>query len=250
MKELLTSSQGVSHPFLIERPRNHMTFVVIAGDKGLCGSHNSAVLNFALEQFCASPGSSLITLGHTAEAFFHSHDIIPDINLLGIVQDPTLARARKVAKELIQMYDDQLTDEIRMIFTSFYGDTKGKPVELHLLPIKLFDYVDVRDAETLDEIMYHPSAQTVMDMMVPQYIIGLLFGVMVQAYASEHYARMTAMHSATTNAREMIGDLRIKYNMARQSAITNEIAEITGGTEILRGEQEYNGEQLYDGQYQ
>jgi F-type H+-transporting ATPase subunit gamma len=195
-----------------------------------------------MEHVRETPNAGLITLGHTAEAFFHSRGMTPDITFLGIVQDPTLARARNVARELTKLYEDQLTDEIRMIFTSFYGETKGKPVEFRLLPIKLFDYGDVIDAETLDEIMYHPSAQTVLDMMIPQYIIGFVFGVMVQAYASEHFARMTAMHSATTNAQEMINDLRIKYNLARQSVITNEIAEITGGAELLRGEQSYAGE--------
>ena len=242
MKELLTSSQNVSHPFFLERPRRHMTYVVISGDKGLCGSHNSAVLNFAMDRIHKYPDSGLITLGHTAEAFFQSRGIIPDINYLGIVQDPTLARAREVAGELTDLYERRLTDEIRVVFTSFYGETKGKPVEFRFLPIKMFDYEDVRDAETLDEIMYHPSAQTVMDTIVPQYIIGLTFGVMVQAYSSEHFARMVAMHSATTNAQEMIEDLRAKYNLARQSAITNEIAEIAGGSELLRGEQLYDGE--------
>jgi len=242
MKEILTSSQDVSHPFLIEGQSQRSTFVVISGDKSLCGSHNSSVLNFALERISLKPGSYLITLGHTADAFFHSRGMMPDINFLGIVQDPTLARAREVAMELIQMYEDGLTDEIRVVFTSYYGETKCKPIEIRLLPIKLYDYDDVRDAEALDEIMYHPSAQTVLDMMVPQYIIGFVFGIMVQAYASEHFARMTAMHSATTNAQEMIDGLRTKYNLARQSVITNEIAEISSGAELLREDEQYGWE--------
>jgi F-type H+-transporting ATPase subunit gamma len=241
MKELLTSSQGVSHPFFLERPRHNITYVVISGDKSLCGSHNSVVLNYAMERIRSNPASSLITIGHTAEAYFHSRGMTPDITFLGIAQDPTLTRAREVSGELTDLYKKELTDEIRVIFTSFYGETKGKPVEFRLLPVKLHDYEDVRDAEALEEIMYHPSAQGVLDMMVPQYVIGLVFGVMVQAYASEHFARMTAMHSATTNAQEMIDSLRTKYNLARQSAITNEIAEIAGGAEILREESIYDG---------
>jgi len=241
MKELLTSSQDASHSFLVTRPRQHRTYVVIAGDKGLCGSHNSAVLNFALGHLKANPGSGLITLGHTAEAFFHSRGMTPDITLFGIVQDPTLTRAREVARELTRVYEDKLTDEIRVVFTSFYG-AKGNPVEFGLLPVTLHDYEDVTGEEALSEIMYHPSAQLVLDMLIPQYVIGLVFGVMVQAYASEHYARMNAMHSATTNAQEMIDHLRTQYNLARQSAITNEIAEITGAAEVLRGEQIYGGE--------
>ena len=235
MKEVLTSSQDVSHPYFTERPRNHNTFVVISGDKGLCGAHNSSILNFALNRMSEVPGSSLITLGHTAEDFFKSRGIIPDITLLGIVQDPTLEKAREVAQELTNLYATALTDNVHIIYTSFYGDSKGKPVEFRLFPIKLHDYDDVSDAEALHEILYHPSAQTVLDILVPQYTIGLVFGVMVQAYASEHYARMNAMRSATTNAQDMLTELNTQFNLARQSAITNEIAEITGAAEVMLG---------------
>jgi len=239
MRELLQSSQGVSHPYLTDRSRNHCTYVVISGDKGLCGSHNANVLNFALKRIRENPGAALITLGHTAEDFFHSRGITPDITMLGIVQDPTLTRARSVARELTYLYENELTDDLRVIYTSFYGETRCKPVEFRLLPIRLHDYDDVRDAEELQEIMYHPSPQSVFDILVPQYTIGLIFGVMVQAYASEHYARMNAMNSATTNAQEMLDNLLTKYNLARQSAITNELTEITGAAEILRGDSNY-----------
>ena len=242
IKEILETTQDATHPFLIERQRHHHTYVVISGDKGFCGAHNSAVLNFALEKIRSNTNCSLITLGHTAESFFRSHDITPDICMLGIVQDPTLERVREVANELTDMYQQASTDEISIIYTSFYGETKRQPVEARLLPVHLHDYVDIRDAEELAGIMYHPSAQTVLDLMVPQFIVGLLFGIMVQAYASEHFSRMTAMRSATTNAKEMIDKLNTQYNMARQSAITNELAEIADAAEILRGEQEYDGE--------
>lgn len=240
MKELLISAEDITHPFLLERPRGHCTFVVISGDKGLCGAHNASVLNFALEQINATPGSSLITMGNTAEAFFHSRGMTPDISLLGIVQDPTLARAREVAREMTELYERELTDEIRVVFTSFYGETKCKPVEFRLLPVKLHDYDDVRGAEELEDIIYHPSPQRLFDLLIPQYLIGLIFGFLVQAYASEHFARMTAMHSATTNADEMMDGLRTQYNLARQSAITNEIAELAGANEILLGDNTYD----------
>ena len=235
MRELLVSSQDVSHAFFEARPRHHTTFIVISGDKGLCGSHNSNVLNFALERIRGTTtGTSLLTMGNTAEDFFHSRGMTPDISFMGIVQDPTLEKAREVAHELTRLFVLKLTDDIHVIYTSFYGISKGSPVEFRLLPVRLHDYDDVRDAETLDSIMYHPSAQSVFDILVPQYVIGLIFGFMVQAYASEHFARMNAMHSATTNAKDMLEELQVRYNLARQSAITNEIAEITGAAEILR----------------
>jgi len=162
--------------------------------------------------------------------------------MLGIVQDPTLDRAREVAGELTDLYEQVATDEIRAIYTSFYGESKRQPVEARLLPVFIHDYVDIRDAQELEDIIYHPSAQAVFDIMVPQFVVGLLFGIMVQAYASEHFARMTAMRSATTNAKDMIDKLNTQYNLARQSAITNELAEIADAAEILRGDQQYDGE--------
>jgi len=242
IKEILESSQDVSHPFLYERDRQHRTYVVLSGDKGFCGAHNTTVLNFALEQLRANPDSGLITLGHTAGSFFKSHGITPDTSMVGIVQDPTLTRAREVARELTDLFEAEKTDEIRVIFTSFYGDTKRQPVQARLLPVFLHDYDDIRDAQELEDIIYHPSAQTVFDIMVPQFVLGLFFGIMVQAYASENFARMTAMRSATTNAKDIIDKLNTQYNMARQSAITNELAEIADAAEILKGEHEYDGE--------
>ena len=234
MREILESSQEISHPYLVERSREHRTYVVISGDKGFCGAHNANVLNYALQQLNNRPGSGLITLGHTAEAFFRSRNITPDVCMMGIVQDPTLSRAREVAGELTALYENEVTDEIRVIFTSFYGETKRQPVEARLLPVFFHDYDDIRNAEELEGVIYHPSAQTVFDMMIPQFTLGLLFGIMVQAYASEHFARMTAMHSATTNAKDMIDRLNTQYNLARQSAITNELAEIADAAEILK----------------
>ena len=236
MKELLATSGEVSHPYLREVPENcHCTYIVISGDKGLCGSYNHNVLNLAYEKIMARPKHSIITIGNTAEDFFRSKGMIPDITLLGIAQDPALSRARMLIRDIMNIYDSGETDEIQIIYTSFYGNTKGKPLARRLLPIRLADYVEIRDAEQLSEIMFHPSAQEVFDLLVPQYILGILFGMMVQAYASEHFARMTAMHNSTTNASDMLKSLQTKYNMARQAAITNEIAEITGAAEILRG---------------
>ena len=236
MKEILASTNDISHPFLSARERQKCTYVVISGDKGFCGAHNATVLNFALSRIRANPNSNLITLGNTASSFFSSHGMNPVKSMSGIVQDPTLSNAREVVRKLTGMYESNETDEIRVIYTSFYGETKRQPVEARLLPVVVHDYADIRDAQELEGIIYHPSAQTVFDFMVPQFIFGLFFGIMVQAYASEHFSRMTAMRSATTNAKDMIDKLNIQYNLARQSAITNELSEIADAAEILRGE--------------
>lgn len=235
MKEILTTTQEVAHNYLCEVPDGgHCTFLVISGDKGLCGSYNNNVLHLALDDISKYPRHSIMTIGNTAVDFFRARSIIPDATLLGIAQDPALSRARMLVRDLMNIYDSGQTDEIRIVYTSYYGETKNKPVVRRLLPIRLDDYVGISNTQSFSEFLYHPSPQQVFDLLVPQYILGILFGVMVQAYASEHFSRMNAMHSATTNAQDMLKSLRTKYNMARQSAITNEIAEITGAAEILR----------------
>lgn len=235
MKHLLTQSNDVSHPYLLPRKGNRITFIVIAGDKGLCGAYNASVLDLALKRIQETPEHFLITAGNIAESFFHNKGMTPDITLLSIAQDPTLMRSREFAREVMKLFDSNVTDEVRIIYTSFYGETKNKPVERRLLPIMRQDYDEIPDEDLPSHyIEYFPSPQVVFDQLVPQYVIGILFGVMVQAYASEHFSRMNAMHSATTNAQDMLKELRTSYNLARQNAITNELAEITGAAEILR----------------
>ena len=234
MKDLLVSSKNVSHPFLTERKSPKRTYVVFSGDKGFCGAHNSSVLNLALSRIREDSDAELITSGRTASAFFHSHNITPYHSYEGAAQDPTLSRARFAAQELTDLYESGKADEIIIIYTSFYAETKNKPVQARLLPVILPDYEDISDTKDVGELIYHPSAQEVLDLMIPQYLVGFMFGVMVQAYASEHFARMTAMRSATTNAKEMIDKLGTQYNLVRQSAITNELAEIADAAEILK----------------
>jgi F-type H+-transporting ATPase subunit gamma len=235
MKEILLTSQSVSHPYLREVPENgHCAYIVISGDKGLCGAYNHNILQFALSRIQQHEKRSIITVGNTAEDFFRSIGMPPDITLLSIAQDPALSRARVLVRDIMNIFDSGETDEVCVVYTSFYGETKNQPVMRRLLPILLDDYTEISGIETLSEFVFHPSPQEVFDLLVPQYILGILFGVMVQAYASVNYARMNAMHSSTTNAQEMLKTLHTKYNMARQSAITNEIAEITGAAEILR----------------
>lgn len=235
MKEILTTSQNISHPYLSGRTEGSRAFIVISGDKGLCGSYNASVLGLARERILECRERYIITIGNTADEYFKRRDMQPDISFLGIAQDPTLHNARMLSREVMQLYDSGMISEIHVVYTSFYDATRNRPVDFRLLPIILHDYEDVTDTDRLGEMEYHMPPQALFDMLIPQYVLGLMFGVMVQAYASEHYARMNAMHSSTSNAQEMLRSLALKYNLARQSAITNEIAEITGSAEILKG---------------
>ena len=134
MKELLLSSRDISHPYLDDSRGNRRTCIVISGDKGLAGDYNAKVLEFALQYLQPQEeGGGLVTLGHTADAFFEARGITPDVSYSGVVQDPTLDRARGMLYDVLRMYESGLADEILVIYTSFYGETKNQPVMRRLL---------------------------------------------------------------------------------------------------------------------
>ncbi|NLO47527.1 MAG: ATP synthase F1 subunit gamma [Clostridiales bacterium] len=234
MKDLLEHMDDVAHPYFTKRSGNRCTYIVIAGDKGLAGSYNSDVLNLAMS-YMDKHGKqrSLISVGLVTSEFFRSHSMNPDIEVLGTMQDPTLSNARRITFDILEMYDKNLTDEVHIIYTSFFGETKNKPVARRLLPLMISDYNDIENAPHAEILTYEPSANEVFSHLVPQYLIGILFGAIVQSYAAEHYARMNAMQSATKNADEMLSVLKMKYNMARQTTITQEIIELADADSML-----------------
>jgi F-type H+-transporting ATPase subunit gamma len=126
-------------------------------------------------------------------------------------------------------------DEVYVVYTKFISAIKQEPRVIKLLPVSISNFVDINtEVQYSGELYYHPSPKEVFDLLIPQYIVGLVYGCLVQSYASEHSARMTAMESATNNAEEMIGNLTRQYNRARQFAITNEISEIIGALDAIK----------------
>ncbi|MDD3920539.1 MAG: ATP synthase F1 subunit gamma [Eubacteriales bacterium] len=235
MRDILASPEEVSHPYLVKRGSKRQTFIVIAADKGLCGSYNTGVLELAYDRIVrAGEGTCVIAVGIVAQEYLRTHGIEPDIEIMGMAQDPSLHNARALAYDLFRLYDDAMTDEVFVLYTSFYGETKNKAIMRRLLPVMESDY-DMPEATIhAEDIRYEPSAQDLFTHLVPQYVIAVLFGALVQAYASEQLSRMIAMQNATQSADEMLQKLHLTYNLARQTAITQEIAEISGAAEALR----------------
>ena len=125
-------------------------------------------------------------------------------------------------------------NEVYLLYTRYYSSVKQVPTALKLLPMELDSFADIEtELDYENEMNYHPSPRKVFDVLVPQYIVGLIYGALVQAFASENSARMMAMDSSSKNAAEMLGKLSIELNRARQQAITMEITEIVGAMEAL-----------------
>ena len=210
-------------------------FVVIAADKGLCGGYNSAVLKFALEHIKKNQQQYILTVGQEARVFFERKGYMVDVEFLHIAQNPSLYNARNISNDILELYDGGLMDEVYVVYTKFYSAVKQEPTIIKLLPMEVANFENIETEFSYSaEMSFHPTPADVFDRMVPQYIVGLLYGCLVQAYASENSARMTAMENATQNAEEMLNNLSKDYNRARQASITNEIAEIIGALETLQ----------------
>lgn len=230
MSNILASSDDFDHPYLRARGMERNTYIVISGDKGMVGSYNSDILKFALPYLKCDGMHYLMTVGVTAERFFLKNGIQPDVKMAGPSHEITLEYARHMTQDIFRLYDLMVIDEVYVIYTQFINSVRSKPCIRRLLPL------DTGMANVLEhrhDMVFHPSAHELLDMLVPQYTLGILYGALMNAYASEHCARINAMQSATNNADDIMKDLKLQYNIARQSAITQELTEITAATLAL-----------------
>jgi F-type H+-transporting ATPase subunit gamma len=235
LKDILEHTTGLSHPYVGSSEGGSAAFVVIAADKGLCGGYNHNLLKFALENMKKNSEQYILTVGQEARAFFERKGYMIDVEFLHIAQNPSLYNARNITNDILDLYATGIMDEVYVVYTKYISAIKQEPTIIKLLPVEAKNFENIEsEIKYSAEMSFHPTAKDVFDRMVPQYIVGLLYGCLVQAYASEHCARMTAMESATKNAEEMISKLSLEYNRARQAAITNEIAEIIGAQETMK----------------
>ena len=228
IKDILLHSETARHPYLEARPGGRTAYIVISGDKGLCGGYNYNVLSYAVKKM--PPDAHIFTVGYTARDYFRRHNWDIDIEFLNMATNPRLRHASQLSYDITSLYDNDQFDEAYLIYTRFESASVQYPNMIKLLPVNIEDYADVQtDHEYQADMIYHPSVQEVFDTLVPQYVTGLIFGAMVQSYASENRARMIAMESSTNNADEMLQNLTLEYNRARQYAITQEISELISG---------------------
>ena len=153
-----------------------------------------------------------------------------------MIQDPTLYHARQIAETVLELYNQNMLDEVYIVYTKRISTMVQKPEVIRLLPVRVEDFDDVEaTVDGSEEILYEPSVTRLMELLIPQYLIGVIYSALVQSFASEQCARMNAMDAATRNANEMMDRLGHELNRARQSQITNEIAEIIAGADALEG---------------
>lgn len=230
--DILQNLPDIVHPYIgdtFESPRPGKTaYIVVTGDKGLAGAYNHNVLKL-MSELDRDPAQSVIyTVGevglHNAQAMGYP----VDVEMHYPAQDPNISRARDLSTRLVEKYLSGELSELILVYTSL-DKISAEAQHRRLLPLYREDFTGYMPPDDHRPPVYLPSPQAILDTVVPNYLTGFLLDVLVEAYCAELSARMVAMQSATENADEMLGQLSLEANRARQEAITQEITEIASG---------------------
>ena len=223
---ILRHIPDIQHPFfsvrhLVPQQERKTGIIVVTGDKGMAGAYNHNITKLTDEFMEKTPGyHKLYVLGMVGRQYYEKKSADVDGSFRYTVQKPTMHRARLISEEIVRAFLDRELDEVHIIYTQMQNAAVMEPVDMQLLP--------------QEEIEMFPSADVVLDTMIPNYLTGVIYGCLVEAYASENNARMTAMQSSTDSAKKMLQDLSIQFNRARQAAITQEITEVISGAKAQR----------------
>ena len=227
-----------------EAVKNH-GILLITADKGLAGAYNQDVIR-ACEGFMKKhPQTTLFVIGEFGRQYFTNHKIPFRQDFHYSLVSPSLYDARKICTELLEYYESGKLDEISVVYTDYVGAKPGVCRVSTLLPLNGAHFGDASTESRHIEKKFLPDADTVLDGVVPSYIMGYIYGCLVKSFCSEQQSRMLAMKNAGDNAEEMLRTLQVQYNKIRQATITNEMIEITAGVRALKRQRTSAAGDLY-----
>jgi len=219
------------HPFTIVHPDvTQVGYIVLSTDRGLCGGLNSNLFKKVLADMSGWKGRNaqvgMVTLGKKASAFFKNIRVEIAAHASNLGEKPQIEDLIGVIKTMLDAYRDRKVDRVYLVYNRFINTMAQQPVIEQLLPLPPTEDEEVRD---IWDYIYEPDAESLLDSVLVRYIEAVVYQAVLENLASEHAARMIAMKSATDNATDLIADLKLVYNKARQAAITQEISEIVSG---------------------
>ncbi len=228
--QIVKANRDLSSPYFMAKEGNKTLHIVIAGDRGLAGGYNSNVLKLAYASM-QEKDAMVLPIGKKTVDFFRLREIPMLSTAYMEAEDISVGDCFTIAKDLCKRYVSGEFSEVHITYTNFVSVLSQTPETKQLLPLLKENYLT--EVEELSgpsqEIIYEPGYEEAFEAIVPEYLGGILYGALCESRAAEQAARRTAMDSATSNAEEMIEDLSLKYNRARQAAITQEITEIVSG---------------------
>lgn len=239
----LSKMPEVTHPWLEERPEKRIRVIALAGERGLCGSFNSSVFKEATK-FVKSKQAEGIevvidTVGKKAYEFFKRHPAF-GANHEGLLAKANYQASSRVAEEIIQDFANGGFDAVYLVYNEFKSAIQQTITVERLIPIStqvpdgVAGILSFNEDERFRKSLFEPSKEALLNAIIPRHFKTQFFRAVLESRASEFGAQMSAMENATNNASEMIDDLTLEYNKARQASITKELLEIIGGVEAMK----------------
>lgn len=232
IRSILVRTGTIDHRYLRESDSKRKAVIAITSNRGLAGGYNNNIVKEITAAF-APEDTDIYALGKKGlEGLSRKgYHIIEDYS--EVMNEPLYADAIHIGKNVLASYENGEVGEIYLAYTGFKNTVVHEPKLIKLLPISVEEIMKDVEIDTLTLMNFEPEADEALDMIIPKYMNNIIYGAFVEAIASENGARMQAMDSATKNAEDMIDDLSLKYNRARQSSITQELTEIIAGAEAI-----------------
>lgn len=210
-------------------------YLVITADKGMAGAYNQNVIKEALKLMSMHENPKLFVVGEFGRHYFTAHNIPIEQSFLYTAQNPTIHRAREISAILLDMFKKQKLSKIFVVYTDMQSAVNSKACSARLLPFHRAQFItpDIHE-EVKIPFEFEPSMEKVLDSIVPSYVTGFIYSALIDSFCSEQNARMNAMDSANRNAEELLAELSVQYNHLRQSAITQEITEVSSGAKSMK----------------
>ena len=253
MKRIFQRRDDVnSHYFYPEtgrKPAETYAYLVVTADKGLAGAYNHNVLKQAEEEIRRHKKVHLYVVGEYGRQYFLRRKIPIERSFLYTAQNPTFRRAREISNVLLDLYNTGKCDEIRIIYSRMEKGVMAEVRKVQLLPFERgrFGKKEEIEGEYRKEYEFVPNVTAALENIVPSYIAGYIYGALVESFCSEQSSRMNAMKSANDNAEELLGTLSVEYNRVRQTAITQEITEVSAGAKAQRRKRERQQREQQEG---
>lgn len=226
---------GSDNPMLVSRPVKKTGYIVITSDKGLVGGYNSKILKSVMDmitEYHADGDYDIISIGSVGSDFFKARGMNVAFELRGLADQPSFEQVRQIISQSVDMFVNEIFDELYVCYNHHVNSLTSQVRVQQMLPIS--DLVaDEAAEEGVTGFELEPNRHDILNQLLPQFTESLIYGAIIDAKTAEHAAGMTAMQTATDNAKNVINDLTIQYNRARQAAITQEITEIVAGANAL-----------------
>ena len=227
---MLARSGNINHPYLQAGDSKRKAIVVITSNRGLAGGYNSNIVKLITSSDFPKEDLDIYAVGGKGVEALGRRDYHIALDASYMMEAPTYPDAAALCNKVLEAFTNGKVGEIYLAYTHFKNTVSQEAKMIKLLPVE----IDPEDAEDSNVLMnYEPNEEEALNMIIPKYVTSLFYGALVEAVASENGARMQAMDSATSNAEEMISDLSLKYNRARQGSITQELTEIVAGANAI-----------------